>query len=229
MSADVLVGLLIPIAYLLGSVPFGLIIGKRRGIDVRTAGSGNIGATNVGRLLGRPYFYLTLALDACKGLVPTAIASATVHTTTQPDERTTLIYGLWVLVGLAAALGHMFPVFLGFRGGKGVAVGLGLLLGIFPFATYPGLIGVGVFVGLVAVTRYISVGSMVGAASVPLAYLALGRWLGWDVFGRQWPILALLSVLAALVILRHRGNIARLLSGTENKVGVSATSPSSGS
>ncbi|MEM6315671.1 MAG: glycerol-3-phosphate 1-O-acyltransferase PlsY [Planctomycetota bacterium] len=223
MSPEVLVALLIPVAYLLGSVPFGLIIGKARGIDVREAGSGNIGATNVGRLLGKPFFFITLLLDAVKGLLPTAAASVVVHTLTDPGGRDTTIFLLWVAVGLAAALGHMFSIFLGFRGGKGVAVGIGVLLGIFPYATLPGVIGIAAFVGCVALTKYISVGSMIGACTVPAAYLAIGTLAGWDVLGRQWPILALLTTLAALVVLRHRTNLARLRAGTERKIGVSAT------
>src|SRR5436309_2543409 len=120
---------LIPIAYLLGAIPFGLIVGRMHGIDVRTAGSGNIGATNVGRLLGKKFFFLVFFLDLLKSFVPMLIASLIVHRLdAAPRDRTT--YLLWLLVGFAAVVGHMFSVFLGFRGGKGVATSAGVMLGL---------------------------------------------------------------------------------------------------
>src|SRR6188768_478174 len=111
------VALLVPAAYLLGSVPFGLIVGKTRGVDPRKAGSGNIGATNVGRLLGKKFFALVFTLDLLKGLLP-MLAAAYVLRGETPDRKT---YLLWLAVGAVAILGHMFSVFLGFKGGKGVA------------------------------------------------------------------------------------------------------------
>src|SRR5579862_2103992 len=116
---------LIPTGYLIGSVPFGLIVGLCRGVDIRKAGSGNIGATNVGRLLGRKYFLLTFVLDMLKGPVPTLGAGAAAHWAAQISPESTaegrLDFLLWLLVGLATILGHMFSIFLGFKGGKGVA------------------------------------------------------------------------------------------------------------
>src|SRR3982751_1992224 len=111
--------ILIPIAYAIGAIPFGLIVGKMRGVDVRTAGSGNIGATNVGRLLGKKFFFLVFFLDLGKSLVPMLIASWLVSRIPESArDRTT--YLLWLLVGFAAVIGHMFSAFLGFKGGKGV-------------------------------------------------------------------------------------------------------------
>src|SRR3954469_6709836 len=120
-AQKLLVGL-IPIAYLVGSVPFGLLVGLARGIDVRRAGSGNIGATNVGRLLGGKFFALVFILDLLKGLVPMLAAGAVLrfHTTGWLPSL------LWLLVGFAAIIGHMFSIFLGFKGGKGVATSTGV-------------------------------------------------------------------------------------------------------
>src|SRR5438874_4684734 len=116
--------ILIPIAYILGSVPFGLIVGLAKGVDPRKAGSGNIGATNVARLLGRKFFWVVFILDLLKSLIPVGIASALAHRI--PDaQRDWRIYLLWLMVGLAAVIEHMFSVFLRFKGGKGVASSAG--------------------------------------------------------------------------------------------------------
>src|ERR1700733_14256825 len=134
--------LLIPLAYLVGSIPFGLIVGVANGIDPRKAGSGNIGATNVGRLLGKKFFAIVFVLDLLKGFLP-MLAAAFVLRGEVPDRR---IYLLWLAVGFAAILGHMFSVFLGFKGGKGVATSTGVLLGLWPFYTWPGLVTIAVFI-----------------------------------------------------------------------------------
>src|SRR5262245_34890410 len=115
--------ILIPIAYLIGSIPFGLLVGFAKGIDVRTAGSKNIGATNVARLLGKKYFFLVFFLDMGKSLIPMLIASALVH---RIAERNWTVHLLWLGVGFAAVLGHMFSLFLRFKGGKGVATSAGM-------------------------------------------------------------------------------------------------------
>ncbi len=213
LSVDL--GLLILAAYLIGSVPFGLMVGLSKGVDVRLAGSRNIGASNVGRLLGRPYFFGVLGLDAAKALVPVVAATAVVHAA--GPERGPAVYGLWMGVGFAAILGHMFSVYLGFRGGKGVASTAGALLGFWPYFTLPAVIMISVFVVVFLRTRYISLGSMAGAVTFPVSYLALGLMLGWGPLGPQWPLMAFSVVLAALVVGRHRSNIGRLLAGTENR------------
>src|SRR5690349_6413378 len=120
---------LIPAAYLVGSVPFGLMVGLARGVDVRKAGSGNIGATNVGRLLGRKWFAVVFALDFLKGLVPALVAGIFVHLSGQPPHL--LDYLLWLAVAFATIFGHMFSLFLRFKGGKGVATSAGVLFGVF--------------------------------------------------------------------------------------------------
>src|SRR5947209_1627845 len=128
---------LIPLAYLLGSIPFGLLVGLAKGIDPRTVGSKNIGATNLGRLLGFKFFAIVFTLDLLKSLLPTMFAGAILHRTHQ--SLTSADYLFWLLVGAAAILGHMFSVFIGFKGGKGVATSAGLILGLFPCFTLPGL------------------------------------------------------------------------------------------
>ena len=206
---------MIPLAYLLGGVPFGLMVGRMRGVDVRQLGSGNTGATNVGRVLGRRYFFLVLFLDAMKSAVPAGVASLLVHLNTQPLERTPLLFALWLGTGVAALLGHVFSPFLGFKGGKGVATALGIALGVFPFMTLPGAVALVVFVAVYKATRYISAGSLAAATVFPVAYVGFALWRDWAPFGRQWPVLLLTSLMALLIIVRHRANIGRLLSGTE--------------
>ena len=173
--------ILIPLAYLVGSIPFGLIIGLARGVDPRAAGSGNIGATNVARLLGKKFFFLVFFLDMLKGMTPIAIASV-VALRIPEAERGWQIYLLWLLVGFAAVLGHMFSLFLRFKGGKGVATSAGVMLGLFPYFTGPGLIAIGVFLIVFFIWRYVSLGSILGAAAFPIAYLVIGQARGWPVF-----------------------------------------------
>jgi glycerol-3-phosphate acyltransferase PlsY len=206
--------ILIPLAYLIGSIPFGLLVGFARGIDVRTAGSGNIGATNVARLLGKKFFFLVFLLDLGKSLVPMLIASAMVH---PRDLRDWVVYVLWLGVGFAAVLGHMFSVFLKFKGGKGVATSAGMMLGLFPYYTLPGAIAIGVFILVFLIWDMISLGSIVAACSFPIIYLLLGLIRGWDVFGQQLPLLIFACVIALLITYKHRANIARIRAGTENK------------
>jgi glycerol-3-phosphate acyltransferase PlsY len=209
--------ILIPLAYLVGSIPFGLIVGLAKGVDPRTGGSGNIGATNVARLLGRKWFFVVFTLDMCKSLVPMLIASAIAHRI--PDEqRDWTIYLLWLLVGFAAVLGHMYSVFLKFKGGKGVATSAGVMLGLWPYFTLPGAIAIGVFLIVFFTWRYISLGSIIGAATVPIAYVLIGRLRGWPVFESQLPLLIFSVIMALLIIYKHRANIARLRAGTENRM-----------
>jgi glycerol-3-phosphate acyltransferase PlsY len=205
---------LILAGYFVGSIPFGLLVGWSRGIDVRQAGSGNIGASNVGRLLGRKYFFLVFTLDLLKSLVPMLGASFVVA----GQPATPSMYGLWLSVGFAAILGHMFSIFLKFKGGKGVATSTGVLMGLWPFYTLPGFITIGVFVVLFFTTRYISVGSLGAAVTFPIAYLVMALINGWQPFGVQWPLLVFALVISALVIFKHRGNIARLRAGTEHRM-----------
>ena len=223
MSPQVSLLILIPLAYLVGSIPFGLIVGLAKGVDPRKAGSGNIGATNVARLLGKRWFFVVFTLDMCKSLVPMLIASAIAHRVPEP-QRDWTVYLLWLLVGFAAVLGHMFSVFLKFAGGKGVATSAGVMLGLWPYFTWPGVIAIGVFLVVFFTWRYISLGSIVAAATVPIAYVAIGVARGWPVFGSQLPLLIFAVVMALLIIYKHRSNIARLRAGTENRMTTSSSS-----
>ena len=218
MTATQSLILLIPIAYLVGAIPFGLIVGLSRGVDVRTAGSGNIGATNVGRLLGKQFFFLVFFLDLLKSLIPMAIASWIVSRIPNA-ERGWHLYLTWLLVGFAAVMGHMFSVFLKFKGGKGVATSAGVVLGLYPYFTLAGLAVIGVFIVVFFATRYISLGSIVAACAFPLAYFAIGRACGWAVLGDQLPLLLFAILMGGMIVWKHRSNIARLRAGTESRFG----------
>ena len=203
--------LLIVCAYLLGAVPFGLLIGRARGVDIRQHGSRNIGATNAGRVLGKKWGYLCLVLDILKGFVPALVAYHLL--VSHPIDPPMLLR--WILVGLAAVLGHVFPIYLLFRGGKGVATTIGVALGIFPYYT------VAISIALVgyAIGRFgsgmVAVGSLILAVVFPAAVFA---YIGVDSqlsFQQGWPLWAAASVLGAVIIVRHTGNISRMLKGAE--------------
>lgn len=205
-------------SYFVGALPFGLIVGLLKGVDIRQHGSKNIGASNAGRVLGhRKFFFLVFFLDLLKSLIPMAIASALVLRTPL-DQRTQLTFLLWFGVGMAAVLGHVFPVYLKFKGGKGVATSAGVVLGLFPYFTWAGLIAVLTFLVFLKKWKYISLGSIAAAVMFPFAYVGIGLWQHWDLLGRQLPLLILASFLSTLVIWRHRENIKRLRAGTENKI-----------
>ncbi|MGD0767723.1 MAG: glycerol-3-phosphate 1-O-acyltransferase PlsY [Tepidisphaeraceae bacterium] len=202
---------IIPLAYLVGSIPFGLIVGKARGIDPRTAGSGNIGATNLGRLLGGKYFALVFALDLLKGLLPTLSAGAVIGFRVK-DRQTCL---LWIAAAAAALLGHAYSVFLKFKGGKGVATSAGVMLGIFPYYTLAFVPAVLVFLITFGALRYVSVASILAALSFPVAYVAIGLLRLWPITGAQLPLLCFAIAIPVLLVYKHRSNIARLRAGTE--------------
>jgi glycerol-3-phosphate acyltransferase PlsY len=214
MSPSAIWPLLIACAYLLGSIPFGLFVGKANGIDPRTAGSGNIGATNVGRLLGKKFFFIVFFLDLLKSFVPMVLASLLLRHLAQ---RSWSDFTLALSVGGAAVLGHMFSVFLKFKGGKGVSTSAGLVLGLMPYYTLSGVLAIGVFVVVFKLTRYVSLGSMIAAASFPLIYMGIGLWMGWPVFGAQLPLLIFGGIIALMILYRHKTNIARLMAGTESR------------
>jgi glycerol-3-phosphate acyltransferase PlsY len=181
-------------AYLIGSIPTGLLLGKAYGIDVRNEGSGNIGATNLYRTVGRKIGIITLIGDCLKGLLPVLM----VKSSSLPSE-----YAAWV--GLAAFCGHVFSVFLKFKGGKGVATALGVFLALAPLAV---AIAIALFAAMMTVWRYVSLGSISAAAVMPVAVYLLGG-------SRQIVIVTM--VIALIVIIRHHENIGRLLSGRESK------------
>jgi acyl phosphate:glycerol-3-phosphate acyltransferase len=177
----------------------GYILGKLAGIDVRNTGSGNVGATNVARVVGKRQGMVTLIADAAKGFIPVVIAL-------QLGRNTSIS----AMVAVAAFLGHLYPVFLKFRGGKGVATAFGVFLGLAPMAT---LILVSIFAMAYLTSRIVSLSSIIAAAAAPIV-------LWWSFYS---PALVFMSVFVALmIIIRHRANIRRLLAGTEPKFGSSS-------
>jgi acyl phosphate:glycerol-3-phosphate acyltransferase len=201
-------------AYLLGAVPFGLLIGYARGIDIRQHGSRNIGATNVGRVVGRKWGYLCLVLDVAKGLGPALAATQLlVHA---PVDAGMLLACLGV--GLAAVLGHTFPVYLGFKGGKGVATTVGVALGIHPFFTWPMLAALLAYAAVRFGTGLVSVGSLTIALVFPVAVYVYAAHIRALPGAAYWPLLGVASLLGLLIIVRHRSNIMRLLRREELRV-----------
>lgn len=186
--------ILVITAYLLGSIPTGLLLGKMYGIDVRNSGSGNIGATNLYRTVGRKVGILTLIGDALKGAIPVMV----VHFAGMPENYA-------AFVGLAAFCGHVFSAFLKFKGGKGVATALGVFLALSPISVAA---AVAVFAVLMLAFRYVSLGSIAAAAIMPVAI---------KVTGGTPAIYGVTIAISLIVIIRHKENIKRLLAGSENK------------
>jgi glycerol-3-phosphate acyltransferase PlsY len=199
-------------AYVLGATPVGFLVARAKGIDIRTRGSGNVGATNVGRVLGRKWGYFCFLLDLLKGLIPTLLAGWLVRAGQVPAPAW---QGVWLAAGLGAILGHVFSFYLRFKGGKGVATSLGVVLGIWPYFTWAGLTAFALWVLFVLVFHYVSLASVVAAvAFVPLVI----AW-NWPIWPRLWPLLVFASAMALLILVRHRSNIRRLIAGTENRIG----------
>jgi glycerol-3-phosphate acyltransferase PlsY len=206
--------LLALLAYGFGSIPFGFLFGKLKGVDLRLHGSKNIGATNAGRVLGKKYFFLVLLLDAAKGFLPTALAGKILL----QSEITHWTFILWLLVAFCAIAGHNWPCWLKFKGGKGVATSLGVVLALYPYYTWPGLIAFGVWILVYKFSGFVSLGSIVAATVFLLSYLAMVLLIpDWTV-RQQWPLILFATVMIGVLILRHSGNIQRLRAGTENKL-----------
>ncbi|HIC09305.1 MAG TPA: glycerol-3-phosphate 1-O-acyltransferase PlsY [Aquificales bacterium] len=188
--------LLILISFFLGSIPFGYLLGLLKGVDIRRHGSGNVGATNVARVLGKKYGVIVYILDFLKGFIPTFLAAK--------------LFGIdsWItaLVGLAAVLGHMFSPFLGFRGGKGVATASGVLFGISPLL---GFIVLAVWFLTFKRSGYVSLGSIVAAL---FSIFLVG------VLNYPFPIKFLVTITAVLILVKHKSNLERLMEGRELKV-----------
>lgn len=205
--------LLVIAAYFVGAVPFGFLVGKAKGKDVRKEGSGNIGATNVGRVFGRKYFWVVFIADLLKGLIPTGIAAWRDWGNPAPTVTDSL---WWTAVAVAVILGHMFPVYLGFRGGKGVATSLGVMLGVFPYYFIAAIPALTIYIVTFKLRRIVSLASIFGSAAFPVFLILLGfAWPRAELFTVRWPLVAVSVLMATLVIFRHRANIARLRAGTE--------------
>lgn len=195
--------------YVSGSFPFGYVAGRLRGIDIRQHGSGNIGATNVIRVLGKGIGLPVFALDMLKGWLPVVLVARWLVTLGAPEQMVTA--GA-VATGLASVLGHMFTPWLGFKGGKGVATATGALLGVAPVAVFGGFL---VWLFFFFTTRYVSLASMMSTVGVVATMMVLmsrsGRW--------DWVMLGFGTLIMVLVFVRHRSNIGRILAGTEPKAG----------
>ena len=190
------------VAYLLGSIPTGFLVAKARGVDIRTVGSGNIGATNAFRVLGKGFGIFVLLMDALKGWVAVVVVARIVN---QLLPGVPLEY-LSITAGIAAILGHNFTCWLHFKGGKGIATSAGILIALVPLAL---LIILAIFIILFLTTRYVSVGSIAASFALPFA-----TWFTQHDIG----LTAVMAAIGALAILKHRKNIQRLLNGTENRI-----------
>lgn len=215
--------MLVVLSFLCGSIPFSLLIGLAKGVDIRKVGSGNVGATNLGRALGKKFFFLGFFLDMLKGLAPVLFASATMGTlgTWKPAVWATA----WLLGCIVASvLGHIYSPWIRFKGGKGVATTFGAVLGLFPLFTFTALSGLIVFLITLAIWRYISASSIAAGIAMPIASLLFAlRAEGWRsdklAEGSSLLLFGVMVLISSLVIYKHRANIARLRDGTEPKVG----------
>lgn len=198
--------LLVVLAYLLGSVSSAVVVSKRfYGIDIREYGSGNAGATNTFRILGKNAGIIVMVADMLKGFLAVKLSVLSSYTWTSEP-----FVNLQVMLGIAAVLGHIFPIWAGFRGGKGIATLFGMILGIHPLVA---LSLVGVFVLMLFVTRYVSLSSIIASIAFPLLILFIFKEQAQEL---SYKIFAIGT--AAVVILTHHKNIGRLLSGNESKV-----------
>lgn len=222
-------------AYLLGSVPFGVIIGRARGVNIMAEGSRNPGATNVARLLGKRLGAVCLVLDMLKGAVPVIVVGVLFDLLGKrpagldPDVAVLTAGQMWtwLAVACAAVAGHMYSPFLGFRGGKGVATGFGGMVVMWEVLTFPALGAIVVWYGVLRFTRYVSAASMLAAICLPLGYAvsvlprdALNLPLADSLSQLRagWPPLAVTALMAVAVVYKHRANIGRIRRGEEPKV-----------
>jgi glycerol-3-phosphate acyltransferase PlsY len=212
-----LLATIVILAYLIGSIPNSIIVSKAvKGIDIRDHGSGNAGGTNVMRVLGWKYGVLVILLDALKGVVAVVLV-ARLHYGSMPFQNPTPFDDftlVQIIAGLAAVIGHIWTIFAGFRGGKGIATALGMLLMI---VTIDMLVAIGVFVIVVAVSRYVSLGSIIGAMAVPLTLIFRENVLHVNIPSYN-TLLPFVIAVSLLVLYTHRKNVVRILNGSENKL-----------
>ena len=216
------------LAFLLGSIPFGLIIAKIKGIDIRNHGSGNIGATNVFRIVGKKYGFTCLFLDALKGFIPCIIGISLIRFAGMKNPMAvSALYPysaefpmlhaqvFQVLTGLCCVLGHNYSPWIGFKGGKGIATSAGVLIALMPAAV---VILILIFTVVLFATRYVAVASMVAAATLPLLTLC-GSWFHGKIQDGTWnkPLFIFSLLIAVLAVWKHRTNIDRLRKGTESR------------
>lgn len=212
-----LLTVIIVLSYLVGSIPTSIIFSKAvKGIDIRDHGSGNAGGTNVMRVLGWKYGILVILLDALKGVLAVVVV-ARLHYGGMPFQNVTPFDDftlVQIIAGIAAVVGHIWTIFAGFRGGKGIATALGMLIMI---VTIDMLVAVAVFAIVVTISRYVSLGSIIGALAVPLTLVIRENIFHVDVQG-YGTLLPFVIFVALLVVYTHRKNVVRLLNGSENKL-----------
>jgi glycerol-3-phosphate acyltransferase PlsY len=220
MSLLLITPIFVVASYLLGAIPFGLLIGLSKGIDIRQHGSKNIGATNCGRVVGKGWGQLCLALDILKGFIPTLVYGVWFF----PELASAAAYGWWLAVALAAVLGHLFPVYLGFKGGKGVATTIGVGLGLWPHFTVAMIVSVIAYLIVRYVFGFVSLGSLTLAVVFPIA-LGVYMFISGLALSTGWPLLAVALTLTVLIFVRHKDNIRRLLRGEELAVNAVQAAP----
>lgn len=212
-----LLSAIIVISYLIGSIPTSLLITRWvKGVDIRNYGSGNAGGTNVSRVLGWKYGVLVILLDALKG-ASAVILVARLHYGSMPFQNATPFDDftlVQIIAGVSAVIGHIWTIFAGFRGGKGIATALGMLLFII---TIDMLIAIAVFLLVVMLTKYISLGSILGAVSVPLVLMVRENFFNVDIPG-YGTLLPFTIGISLLILYTHRANLSRLAAGKENQV-----------
>lgn len=215
-----LLATIIILSYLIGSIPTSIIVSRlNRGIDIRDYGSGNAGGTNVMRVLGWKQGVLVIILDALKGVLAVVVV-ARLHYGTMPFPNATPFDDftlIQIIAGIAAIIGHVWTIFAGFRGGKGIATALGMLLMI---TTVDMLIAVGVFILVVSISKYVSLGSIVGAIAVPLTLIVRENIFNVNIpnYSTLLPFVILVTL---IVIFTHRKNVVRLINGNEHKLSFS--------
>jgi glycerol-3-phosphate acyltransferase PlsY len=212
-----LLAIIVILSYLVGSIPNSILISKAvSGIDIRNHGSGNAGGTNVMRVLGWKYGLVVIFLDALKGAIAVVIISRLFYgplpfENVSPFDDFTLVQ---IIAGMSAVIGHVWTVFAGFKGGKGIATALGMLLTLI---TVDMLIAVGIFTLVVLISRYVSLGSIIAAISVPLTLFVRENLFHVDIPGYS-TLLPFIIAVTALVIFTHRKNLVRIINGNENKI-----------
>lgn len=209
----------IALSYLAGSIPFGVLIAKSKGVKIREHGSKNIGATNVGRVLGKKYGLICFVLDVLKGAVPVLIVGKATGFFGQPiAELSTINMLLWICVALASLIGHMYSPWLKFGGGKGVATTFGGMVAMWPLLTIPVLLAFLAWVITLQASKMISLASVI-AAIVLFADAVVTVLLG-STIEHAWPLLAVSGFIATIVCWKHRSNISRIFRGEEPRIGV---------
>lgn len=210
--------LFVVIAFVAGSIPFGFLIGRMKGVDIRTKGSGNIGATNVGRVFGKTLGIICFVLDAAKGAVPVLLAGwvmGTLGGSLADFDQASAWW--WLATAFATILGHSFSPWIGFKGGKGVATGFGAMAATWPIVSVPVLAAAVVWVITLGISRFASLASILAAVTLPAVVLV--EMVLANSYRPGVPFLVVTGVLALFVLFRHRGNLARLRAGTEPRVG----------